>query len=381
MLEGWAQALAQQTSGFPGLRQPRADADRAGFEEAPAPQPRLRDGGVGVVFETGFQVPPVQPLQRLFRYLEGHTGRLALLAELAGSSPARRLFDDRSGKAGWGVIPVNEGLATEAVLDATRDIDTWEVHRILSAIHREDGNAHAAVQCVLPQICRAVEVLVAALRGGGRWFNLGAGTSGRIGALDAAEIPPTFGLPADRVQAVIAGGPGALQRAVEGAEDHPEPALAELEARGLCSDDVLVAISASGRTPFTLAGLRAARALGARSISITCNPASALAREAQIAIVPEVGAEVIAGSTRMKCGLAQKMVMHMLSTTVMVRLGYVSGNLMSHMRPGSSKLEDRALRIVMQVGGVDREAARALLLKSGGDLGEATRRLRSAPQR
>lgn len=272
---------------------------------------------------------------------------------------------------------MNEVSATEAVLEATRDIDTWEVHRILRTIHREDGNAHAAVQHALPQICRAVDALVNVLRDGGRWFNLGAGTSGRIGALDAAEIPPTFGLAPERVQAVIAGGSGALLRAVEGAEDRPEAALAELKARDFNRGDALVAISASGRTPFTLAGLRAARALGARSISITCNPASALASEAEFPIVPEVGAEVIAGSTRMKCGLAQKMVMHMLSTTVMVRLGCVSGNLMSHMRPGSGKLEDRALRIVMQVGNVDRTAARTLLQDCGGDLGEATRRVRA----
>lgn len=271
---------------------------------------------------------------------------------------------------------MNEMSTTEAVLEATREMDSWEAKRILSAIHREDGNAYEAVERVLPQICTAVEALVATLRGGGRWFNLGAGTSGRIGALDAAEIPPTFGLSPDCVQAVIAGGPDALLRAVEGAEDRREPAIAELQARGLGSGDALVAISASGRTPFTLAGLRAARAVGACSIAITCNPASLLAREAGIAIVPEVGAEVIAGSTRMKGGLAQKMVLHMLSTTVMVRLGYVSGNLMTHMRPGSGKLVERALRIVMQLGDLDREAAQALLCDCGDDLGEATRRAR-----
>lgn len=274
------------------------------------------------------------------------------------------------------MISVNEISATEAVLEETRDIDTWAVSRILSAIHREDGNAHAAVRRVLPQIGTAVEALAATLRAGGRWFNLGAGTSGRIGALDAAEIPPTFGLAPECVQAVIAGGEGALVRAVEGAEDRPQPAVVELEARGFGPGDALVAISASGQTPFTLAGLRAARAASALSVAITCNPLSALAREAEIAIVPEVGAEVIAGSTRMKGGLAQKMVLHMLSTTVMVRLGYVSGNLMSHMRPGSRKLEERALRIVTQVGGIDRDQARALLRDCGGDLGEATRRAR-----
>ena len=274
------------------------------------------------------------------------------------------------------MISVNEVSTTEAVLEATREMDSWDAAEILSAIHREDRNAHDAVERVLPQICDAAEALVRTLRAGGRWFNLGAGTSGRIGALDAAEIPPTFGLSPECVQAVIAGGPDALMRAVEGAEDRGDPAIAELEAREFGAADALVAISASGRTPFTLAGLCAARAVGACTIAITCNSSSSLAGEAEIVIAPEVGAEVIAGSTRMKGGLAQKMVLHMLSTTVMVRLGYVHGNLMSHMRPGSGKLVERAVRIVMEVGRLDRDGAQALLFDCGDDLGEATRRAR-----
>lgn len=265
---------------------------------------------------------------------------------------------------------------TEAIHDATRDIDRWSVERILEAIHREDRRAWEAVGAVLPRVAEAVEVLAVALAGGGRWFNVGAGTSGRIGALDAAEIPPTFGLPPHRVQAVVAGGAAALARAIEGAEDRTERATFELRERGLGPGDVVVAISASGRTPFTLGGLEAAHEVGARSVGITCNPGSPLAEGAEIAIVPEVGPEVIAGSTRMKGGLAQKMVLHLLSTTVMIRLGYVTGNLMANLVPASEKLRDRALRILMDLGGLDREGAQKLLDECGGDVASATRRAR-----
>ncbi len=268
-----------------------------------------------------------------------------------------------------------EESPTEAVLEATRDIDRWSAERIVQAIHGEDGRAWEAVGAVLPRVAEAAEVLAIALAGGGRWFNVGAGTSGRIGALDAAEIPPTFGLPAHRVQAVVAGGDAALVRAIEGAEDNPERAVFALRERGLCAGDVVVAISASGRTPFTLGGLDAAHEVGARTVGITCNPGSLLAEGAEIAIVPVVGPEVIAGSTRMKGGLAQKMVLNMLSTTVMIRLGYVEGNLMSHLSTASEKLRGRGLRIVMAVSGLDREAAEKLLAECEGSVYEATRRI------
>ena len=272
---------------------------------------------------------------------------------------------------------MTEALSTEAILESTRDLDTWEVDRILTAIHEEDGKAHAAVTAVLPSIEAAVDVLVASLGGGGRWFNVGAGTSGRMGALDASEIPPTFGLRPNRVQAVIAGGPKALLQAVEGAEDHPERAGWELRERGLQAGDAVVAISASGRTPYTLGALDAAHAVGARTIGISCNPGSALAESAEISIAPAVGPEVIAGSTRMKGGLVQKMVLHLLSTTTMVKLGYVDGNLMSNLRPASGKLRDRAVRIVMSVGEIDRGAALDLLANCDNDVAEATRRARA----
>ncbi len=274
-----------------------------------------------------------------------------------------------------------EQSPTEAVLESTRDIDQWSTERIVQTIHGEDARAWEAVGAVLPRIAEAAEGLITALSGGGRWFNVGAGTSGRIGALDAAEIPPTFGLPHHRVQAIVAGGDAALVRAIEGAEDRPERAAFALRERGLSAGDAVVAISASGCTPFTLGSLDAAHEVGARTIGITCNPSSPLAEGAEIAIVPVVGPEVIAGSTRMKGGLAQKMVMNLLSTTVMVRLGYVDGNLMTHLVPASEKLRERGLRIVMTLGGLDRDAAAALLAESEGNVAEVTRVLHAKGSR
>ena len=270
-----------------------------------------------------------------------------------------------------------ERSPTEAVLDSTRSIDRWGLDRIVRTIHDEDRNAYTAVSEALDAVQLAAEVLSLALGGGGRWFNVGAGTSGRIGALDAAEIPPTFGLPPERVQAIVAGGEGALLRAVEGAEDHPERAAIELKDRGLTAGDAVVAISASGTTPFTLGSLDAAHDVGARTVGITCDPDSPLAEAVEVPIVLCVGAEVIAGSTRMKGGLAQKMVLHLLSTSVMIRLGYVSGNLMANLRPASEKLKDRAVRILMTLGRLDRARAAALLEASGGDVALASRRARS----
>ena len=263
---------------------------------------------------------------------------------------------------------------TEAVLEATRDLDRRSTEEILAAIHSEDHRAWEAVGEVLPSLALAVDVLVCTLGGGGTWFNVGAGTSGRMGAIDAAEIPPTFGLAAGRVQAVVAGGPRALSRAVEGAEDNAEAGAWELRERGLSSGDAVVALSASGQTPFTLGCLEVAHEVGARSIAVTCDPDSPLAEAAEIGIVPCVGPEVIAGSTRMKGGLAQKMVLHLLSTTVMVRLGFVSGNLMTHLIPASEKLRRRSVHIVMSLAGVGRREAERLLAESDGDASEAVAR-------
>ncbi len=276
------------------------------------------------------------------------------------------------------VLTMPKRPPTEAVHEATRDIDRWSAARIVRAIHDEDRNAHAAVSAVLPRIVEAAEVLGVVLAGGGRWFNVGAGTSGRLGAVDAAEIPPTFGMPPDRVQALLAGGDRALLRAVEGAEDHPERAIFELRERGLSAGDAVVAISASGTTPYTLGSFEIAHEVGARTIAITCSENSPLAEAAEIPIVLRVGPEVIAGSTRMKGGLAQKMVLHLLSTTVMIQQGCVSGNLMSQLRPVSAKLRDRAVRILMELGRLDQARAETLLAACSGDVAEASRRAQEA---
>ncbi len=265
----------------------------------------------------------------------------------------------------------SDELLTEKVLEETRDLDRRSTREVLEAIHRQDLHAVRAVGRVLDEIERAVDALALSLTGGGRWFNVGAGTSGRIGVLDASEIPPTFGYPADRVQGVMAGGASALERAVEGAEDVADDARRTLAERGLMPGDAVVALSASGRTPFALGGLEAARAAGARRIAITCDPGSPLAQAAEVAIAPVVGPEVIAGSTRMKGGLAQKMVLHLLSTTVMVRLGRVEGNLMTNLNPASRKLQQRAVRIVATLAEVDEATARKLLAAAAGDVQQA----------
>lgn len=272
---------------------------------------------------------------------------------------------------------MSDELLTEAILESTRDLDRRSVEEIIATIHAEDRVALEAVGRVQPAIAQAVEILVLVLQGGGTWYNVGAGTSGRMATLDAAEIPPTFGYPPERVQAIMAGGPTALIRAVEGAEDDPEAARLALRRRQLVPGDAVLAVSASGRTPFALGALAEAEAAGARRIAITCDPGSPLAKAAEVAIAPEVGPEVIAGSTRMKGGLAQKMVLHLLSTTTMVRLGRVEGNLMTNLHPASRKLHRRALAIVMSLGNVDEERARSLLEASHGSVHDALARVRA----
>jgi len=257
--------------------------------------------------------------------------------------------------------PTGRKLVTEAPNPKTADLDRLPVGELVQRILDEDAGVSGAVRVARPAIELACLALVEALDGGGRWFNVGAGTSGRIGALDAAEIPPTFGLDPQRVQALIAGGPPALLGPVEGAEDDTAAAPRELDKLGLGPGDAVVALSASGRTPYALAALEHARRRGARAIAITCAPESPLAKEAEIAIVAVVGPEVIAGSTRLKGGLAQKMVLHTLSTAVMVRLGRVHGNLMTGLRAVNSKLHERGVRILCELARVGRaEAARAL---------------------
>jgi N-acetylmuramic acid 6-phosphate etherase len=250
---------------------------------------------------------------------------------------------------------------TEQVNPRTTDLDRLPTGVILDRILAEDALVTAAVQSVHAELERAVDVLHDTLAGRGRWFNVGAGSSGRIGMLDAAEIPPTFGLEPNRIQAILAGAPDALVGAVEGAEDDTEAARAALVDQGVGQGDAVVALSASGRTPFTLAAVEHARDRGARTIGITCNPGSPLARSVELPLVVVVGPEAITGSTRMKGGLAQKIVLHALSTTVMVRLGRVRGNLMTEVRAVSSKLRSRGASIVARLAEVSgEEAARAL---------------------
>jgi len=265
---------------------------------------------------------------------------------------------------------------TEAVLKSSRGIDRLDLAEVLAIIQREDHQVFFAVQKVLPEIARCAEVLVAVLGKGGRWFNAGAGTSGRLGVLDASEIPPTFGMDPEVVQGVIAGGETALVRAVEGAEDDGEAAAYALMERGLEVGDAVLAISASGWTPFAIGALEAAKSMGARRLALTCDPASPLAEVAEVAIVPEVGPEVIAGSTRMKGGLAQKMVLHQLSTAVMVKLGRVEGNRMTHLSLGSEKLRARALRIAMDLGKLTEEEVAELLQECDGDIAAVMERVK-----
>jgi len=223
----------------------------------------------------------------------------------------------------------------------------------------------------LPAIAKAVEEIVRRLTSSGRLFYIGTGTSGRLGVLDAAECPPTFGVSPELVQAIIAGGYEACYRAVEASEDDTEAGRSDLEARGFMKADVLVGIAASGRTPYTVGAVSYARSIGAFTVAITCVPDSAITEAAELSIVPVVGPEVVTGSTRLKAGTAQKMVLNMLSTAALVRLGYVSGNRMSNLRARNSKLHARALRILMAETGVDEAAAAVALEAAEGETSAA----------
>jgi N-acetylmuramic acid 6-phosphate etherase len=225
-----------------------------------------------------------------------------------------------------------------------------------------------AVASEIPAIARAVDAIVASFRQGGRLFYIGAGTSGRLGVLDASECPPTFGVPAAMVQGIIAGGAPALSRATEASEDDPASGARDLSASGFTARDALVGIAASGRTPYVLGAIAEAQRLGAVTVGISCTPDSELARAVAIPITPLVGPEVIAGSTRLKAGTAQKLVLNMLSTGAFIRMGYVYGNLMVNVQPTNAKLADRARRIVAQAAGVSGERAGEWLDAAGGNV-------------
>lgn len=260
---------------------------------------------------------------------------------------------------------------TEQENPRTTNLSSLSIAEIVGLMNDEDALVAAAVGRVRDDVVRAVEGIVERLNNRGRLFYIGTGTSGRLGVLDASECPPTFGVSPDVVQAIIAGGYEACYRAVEASEDDVAAGAGDLERRGFTGSDVLVGIAASGRTPYTVGALSHARSLGAFTIAVTCAPKSPITRVAEVSIVPVVGPEVVAGSTRLKAGTAQKMVLNMISTATMIRLGYVIGNRMSNVQTRNTKLRARAIRILMAETGLDQGAARSALEGAGGDLSVA----------
>ena len=277
-------------------------------------------------------------------------------------------------------------MSTETALPITeqenprsKDLSSQSTAEIVALMNDEDALVAAAVQRVLGDVVKAVDESVARLEKGGRLFYTGTGTSGRLGVLDASECPPTFGVSAELVQGVIAGGYDACHRAVEASEDDAEAGAADLKQRGFGAGDVLVGIAASGRTPYTVGAVKFARFIGAFTVGLTVVPGSPITEAAELSIVPVVGPEVLTGSSRLKAGTAQKMVLNMISTATMVRLGYVSGNRMSHMQARNIKLRDRAVRIVMAETGVNRQVATSALESSNWIVEHALRHV-SKPQ-
>jgi N-acetylmuramic acid 6-phosphate etherase len=261
--------------------------------------------------------------------------------------------------------PVLHRLRTEQSNEASQDFDEKSALEIARVINAQDATVATAVRQALPQIARAIDAVAGALREGGRLIYVGAGTSGRIAALDASECPPTFDTNPRSVQFIIAGGPKALASATEASEDDEKLGRAEMARRKPGKHDVVIGIASSGRTPFTVAAVGEARRRGARTIALACNSDSPLERAAHFAIVTPVGPEVVAGSSRMKAGTAQKMVLNMISTGAMTRLGYVYGNLMVNVHPKNEKLMQRAVGILQRALSVDQETARQALQSSG----------------
>jgi N-acetylmuramic acid 6-phosphate etherase len=250
----------------------------------------------------------------------------------------------------------------------TADIDRISTLEAARLINDEDKLVAFAVERVLPEIAACADKIVERLKNGGRLFYIGTGTSGRLGVLDASEIPPTFGVSADLIQGVIAGGYDALYKASEASEDDPEAGKIDLQKRGLTEKDAVLGIAASGETPYTNGALEYAKSLGCFTACIACVPDSHLTKTAEIAIVPLVGAEAIAGSSRMKAGTAQKIVLNMISTLSMIRLGYVKGNRMTNVKSSNAKLKGRSLRILMAETSLDETAAQKLFAEAGEDL-------------
>jgi len=263
---------------------------------------------------------------------------------------------------------------TEQENPRSLDLSSQSTAEIVALMNDEDALVAAAVKRVLGDVVKAIDETVARLEKGGRLFYTGTGTSGRLGVLDASECPPTFGVSPELVQGVIAGGYDACHRAVEASEDNADAGAADLKGRGFGAGDVLVGIAASGRTPYTVGAIKYARSIGAFTVALTVVADSPITQAAELSIVPVVGPEVVTGSSRLKAGTAQKMVLNMISTATMVRLGYVSGNRMSHLKAGNLKLRERAVRIVMAEMGVSREEALAALEATNWVVQEALRR-------
>jgi N-acetylmuramic acid 6-phosphate etherase len=258
-----------------------------------------------------------------------------------------------------------DDLLTEQSYPPSQSLDSLSTVEVLATINRADAEIAAAVAREIPRIARAVDALTTVLAQGGHLYYLGAGTSGRLGVLDAAECPPTFHVPPTLVRGIMAGGDAALARSTEASEDDPEAGSRDLLAGGFLSSDVLVGIAASGRTPYVLSAVAQARQMGAITCGISCTLGSELSAAVDYPIEPKPGPEVLTGSTRMRAGTATKMVLNMLSTTLMVRLGYVYGNLMVNVQPSNGKLTARAQRIIEQATGVSRPRAAELLEAAG----------------
>lgn len=261
-----------------------------------------------------------------------------------------------------------QDLTTERANPSSTDLDLKSPLEIARIINAEDAKVAIAVRRALPQIARAIDLVASRFRKGGRLFYVGTGTSGRIGALDAAEIPPTFATDPSLVQYIIAGGPKALGAEAEASEDSRELGRMEMAKRKPGKNDVVIGIAASGRTPFTIAAVEYARARGAQTVALTCNPNSPLQRVAHFAIVTDVGPEVLTGSSRMKAGTAQKMVLNTITTGAMTRLGYVYGNLMVNLRPKNSKLSERGITILQDAANVDRKRTHRALKAASNDV-------------
>ncbi len=280
-------------------------------------------------------------------------------------SQANKVAGQGATRRGAGAPENLAQLTTERQNETARDLDTRSALEIAEIMNAEDAKVPQAIARALPQIAAVIDAIVEALGRGGRLIYVGAGTSGRIAALDASECPPTFGIAPERVQYVIAGGERALGRAAEFNEDSRQAGEKDIARLKPGRRDVVVGIAASGRTPYTIAAVEYARRRGAKTTAVVCNPASELGRAAEIEIVAEVGPEVISGSTRLKAGTAQKLILNMLTTGAMTRLGYVYGNLMINVSMKNEKLNARAATVLERAAGVDRPTAEATLEKAG----------------